>query len=257
MLPPLNNILFLDIETAPQYNCFDAMPEAWKDLWSTKAEVLGRHHDNATPESLYNRAGIYAEFGKIICISCGIIQGRGVSKRLTIKSFYHEEERELLIEFSQMLSKWTAEPGKHLCAHNGKEFDFPYLCRRMTILGLKLPTILQVAGKKPWELPFLDTMELWKFGDYKSYTSLHLLSNVLGIPTSKDDMDGSMVCDVYWGAQTQEDREQSLHRIATYCQKDVINAAQVYLRLQGEELVETENIEYKKHHGSYQLQLRG
>ena len=145
-----------------------------------------------------------------------------------------------------MPNKWTADCNKYLCAHNGKEFDFPYLCRRMTILGLKLPVILQIAGKKPWEVPFLDTMELWKFGDYKSYTSLHLLSNVLGIPSSKDDMDGSMVCDVYWGAQTVEDRERSLHRIATYCQKDVITAAQVYLKLHGEDLVESENIELKE-----------
>lgn len=251
---PLHSILFLDIETASQYHCFDAMPDQWKELWTTKAEVLSRHHDNASPETLYSRAGIYAEFGKIICISCGIIQGRGEAKRLTIKSFYHEDEKELLQAFCDMLCKWTADNNKFLCAHNGKEFDFPYLCRRMTILGVKIPACLQVAGKKPWEVPFLDTMEMWKFGDYKSYTSLHLLANVLGIPSSKDDMDGSMVGEVYWSAKTQEDRERALHRIATYCQKDVITAAQVYLRLQGEDLIEPENIELKKH-GSYQLQL--
>ena len=255
---PLQNILFLDIETAPQYPSFDALPEQWKELWSTKAEVIGRHQENATPDSLYNRAGIYAEFGKIICISCGFIHGRGATKRLVLKSFCQDDEKILLYEFSEMLNKWTAENNKFLCAHNGKEFDFPYLCRRMTILGLKIPAILQVAGKRPWEVPFLDTMELWKFGDYKSYTSLHLLSHVLGIPSSKDDMDGSMVCDVYWRGQSQEDKEQSLFRIATYCQKDVVNAAQVYLRLQGEELVQLENIELKpeqKKNGSYQLQL--
>ena len=261
---PLHNILFLDIETTPQYPCFDAMPDTWKELWKTKADVLSRHHDNATADELYNRAGIYAEFGKIICISCGYIIGKGEAKRLIIKSFYHEDEKILLYEFSNMLNKWTADGNKYLCAHNGKEFDFPYLCRRMTILGLRLPSILQIAGKKPWEVPFLDTMELWKFGDYKSYTSLHLLSNVLGIPSPKDDMDGSMVCEVYWSAQTQEDRERSLHRIATYCQKDVVTATQVYLRLQGEDLVERENIELKAEqkaeliiHGSYKLFIGG
>ena len=259
-MAPLHNILFLDIETAPQYPSFDALPDIWKELWTTKAEVIGRHHDNASPDALYNRAGIYAEFGKIICISCGFIQGRGEAKRLVLKSFCHDNEKILLYEFSEMLNKWTAENNKYLCAHNGKEFDFPYLCRRMTILGLRLPAILQVTGKKPWDLPFLDTMELWKFGDYKSYTSLHLLSNVFGIPSSKDDMDGSMVCEVYWGAQTTDEKEVSLNRIATYCQKDVITAAQVYLKLHGEELVEQENIETKqepKKHGSYQLQFGG
>jgi 3'-5' exonuclease len=256
---PFENILFLDIETAPQYQSFDAMPDTWKELWTTKAEALSRHHDNATPEALYNRAGIYAEFGKIICISCGYIRVIDDAKHLIISSYCHADEKLLLQEFSNALNKWSKVSNRQLCAHNGKEFDFPYLCRRMTILGLKLPSILQVAGKKPWEIPFLDTMELWKFGDYKSYTSLHLLSNVLGIPSSKDDMDGSMVCDVYWGASTHEDRERSLHRIATYCQKDVVNAAQVYLRLQGEDLVEPENIELKelKIHGPYKLFIGG
>ncbi|MGB8192882.1 MAG: 3'-5' exonuclease [Chitinophagaceae bacterium] len=254
-MAPLNSILFLDIETAPQYDSFESMPDAWKELWASKAESLTRYQADGTPESLYNRAGIYAEFGRIICISCGIIQGRGEEKRLVMKSFFCEEEKELLEQFCNMLCKWTAENNKYLCAHNGKEFDFPYLCRRMTILGMKLPTCLNIAGRRPWEVPFLDTMELWKFGDYKSYTSLNLLANVLGIPSPKDDMDGSMVGDIYWSAKTQEQKEKCLERIATYCQKDVVTVAQVYLRLQGEELVSQKNIEYKRY-GSHQLFVR-
>src|SRR5215213_11525692 len=160
----LQNILFLDIETAPQHASLNALPEPWRELWNTKAEGLRRHYVTETPESLYGRAAIYAEFGKIICISCGNIQGHGDEKKLVLKSFYCEDEKELLQQFCGMLSKWTADNSKTLCAHNGKEFDFPYLCRRMVILGMKLPACLQIAGKRPWDVPLLDTMELWKFG---------------------------------------------------------------------------------------------
>ncbi|HEY0679249.1 MAG TPA: 3'-5' exonuclease [Chitinophagaceae bacterium] len=252
---PLQNILFLDIETASQYDSFESLPESWKELWNAKAESLMRYHVGETPETLYGRAAIYAEFGKVICISCGIIQGSGADKKIILKSFYNEDEKELLQQFCGMLTKWTADNNKYLCAHNGREFDFPYLCRRMTIHGMKLPSCLQLSGKKPWELSLLDTMELWKFGDYKSYTSLNLLAHVLNIPSPKDDMDGSMVGKIYWSAKTPEEREQNLDRISTYCQKDVLTAAQVYLRLQGEELISSENVEIKKY-GSHQLYVR-
>ncbi len=233
-----NNILFLDIETVPQHPSFDLVPNDWKDLWTKKAEALLRNRELETVESIYSRAGIYAEFGKIICISCGVIMGSGDNKRIIIKSFYGEEEKVILQDFAEMLRKWAVDSNKFLCAHNGKEFDFPYCCRRMIINGIPIPSILNTAGKKPWEVTHIDTMELWKFGDFKSYTSLNLLAHTLGIPTPKDDIDGSMVGDVYW-------KEKNLERIATYCQKDVVTAAQVYLRIIGESLVKAENIEYK------------
>ncbi len=253
---PLSNILFIDIETASQHESFEALPDAWRELWNAKANGLMRHYADETPETLYSRAAIYAEFGKIICISCGYIKETEDDKKLVLTSFYCEDEKDLLEQFCGMLSKWTAGNNKTLCAHNGKEFDFPYLCRRMTILGMKHPSCLQIGGKKPWDVPLLDTMEMWKFGDFKSYTSLNLLAHVLGIPSPKDDMDGSMVGDIYWSAKTQEEREKCLERIATYCQKDVITVAQVYLRLQGEELLSSHNIEIKKY-GSHQLYVRG
>ena len=233
-----NNILFLDIETVPQHPSFDLVPNDWKDLWTKKAEALLRNRELETVESIYSRAGIYAEFGKIICISCGVIMGSGDNKRIIIKSFYGEEEKVILQDFAEMLRKWAVDSNKFLCAHNGKEFDFPYCCRRMIINGIPIPSILNTAGKKPWEVTHIDTMELWKFGDFKSYTSLNLLAHALGIPTPKDDIDGSMVGDVYW-------KEKNLERIATYCQKDVVTAAQVYLRIIGESLIKAENIEYK------------
>jgi len=233
-----NNILFLDIETVPQHPSFDLVPNDWKDLWTKKAEALLRNRELETVESIYSRAGIYAEFGKIICISCGVIMGSGDNKRIIIKSFYGEEEKVILQDFAEMLRKWAVDSNKFLCAHNGKEFDFPYCCRRMIINGIPIPSILNTAGKKPWEVTHIDTMELWKFGDFKSYTSLNLLAHTLGIPTPKDDIDGSMVGDVYW-------KEKNLERIATYCQKDVVTAAQVYLRIIGESLIKAENIEYK------------
>jgi 3'-5' exonuclease len=235
---PLNNILFLDIETVSQYASHEELPDAWKDLWSRKAEWLLRNKEDQTPETIYERAAIYAEFGKIICISCGIIIGGGASKRLLLKSFYGDDERTILSEFCDMLSKWSTDSPKFLCAHNGKEFDFPYLCRRMVINDVCIPSLLSISGKKPWEVAHLDTMELWKFGDYKSYTSLNLLAHVLGLSTPKDDMDGSMVGQVYWNGR-------DLNRIVEYCQKDVITLTQVYLRLMRETIVAEENIDIK------------
>jgi 3'-5' exonuclease len=233
-----HNILFLDIETVSQYPVFDQVPEGWKELWSRKAEALLRNREDETVESIYGRAGIYAEFGKIICISCGLLQGSGSQKKLVLKSFYGDNEKEVLKEFIEMLRKWAVDSNKFLCAHNGKEFDFPYLCRRMIINQLPIPAILNTAGKKPWEVSHIDTMELWKFGDFKNYTSLNLLAHSLGIPTPKDDIDGSMVGDVYW-------KEKDLQRIATYCQKDVVTVTQIYLRIMGEALVLPEMIEVK------------
>ena len=234
----LNNILFLDIETVSQHESYQTVPDQWQKLWQTKAENLLRYHADSNAEDLYNRAAIYAEFGKIICISCGVIQGYGKEKKLVIKSFCNEDEKELLKEFCDMLCKWAPENNKFLCAHNGKEFDFPYLCRRLVINFMKLPPCLQISGRKPWEIPHIDTMEMWKFGDYKNFTSLNLLAHSLGIPTPKDDIDGSKVGDVYW-------KEKNLQRIVSYCQKDVVTVAQVYLRLHGEELIKEENIDIK------------
>jgi 3'-5' exonuclease len=236
---PIHGILFLDIETVPQHPSFELVPNEWKDLWTKKAEALLRNREDETIESIYPRAGIYAEFGKIICISCGILQGAGDQKRITLKSFAGDNEKLLLHEFSEMLKKWSAgnEP-RFLCAHNGKEFDFPYLCRRFIINALAVPAILNTSGKKPWEIGHLDTMELWKFGDYKNYTSLNLLAHALGIQTPKDDIDGSMVWQVYW-------KERNLERIVTYCQKDVVTVAQIFLRMNGETLIRVENIEIK------------
>ena len=225
----LSNLLVLDIETVPQYSTHAEVPDNLKVLWDKKT-VYNRKEETA--EDFYKSAGIWAEFGKIICISVGIFTG-GKERGLRVKSFAGHDERELLISFIKMLK---GQPNTLvLCAHNGKEFDFPYLCRRMLINGLMLPAQLEIAGKKPWEINHLDTMELWKFGDYKSYTSLNLLTTIFNIPTPKDDIDGSMVGDVYW-------KDNQLERISTYCQKDVVATAQLLRRYRGEELIEEENI---------------
>lgn len=235
---PVPSILFLDIETVPQYASFNEVPETWKHLWERKAGALMRNREEETPESLYERAGIYAEFGKIVCISCGVVQGSAGQRKMIMKSFYGSDEKQLLQAFSEMLQKFTANEQRYLCAHNGKEFDFPYLCRRMLINEVAIPLLLNTAGKKPWEVNHLDTMELWKFGDFKSYTTLNLLAHALGVPTPKDDIDGSMVADVFY-------KEQQIERIVTYCQKDVITVAQIFLRMNGEPLISEQNIEYK------------
>jgi len=235
---PLHNILFLDIETVSQYRSFDDVPDEWKSLWRHKAESLLRDKQPATPEEIYSRSAIYAEFGKIICISCGIVSGPPTDRKLSLKSFSGDDERSLLTGFADLLRKWAPDHSKYLCAHNGKDFDFPYLCRRMIIHGVTIPAVLNISGKKPWEVQHIDTMDLWKFGEYKSFVSLNLLAHTLGIPTPKDDIDGSQVGEVYWS-------QRDLPRIVTYCQKDVITVAQVYLRMYGESLIREENIEFK------------
>ncbi|MCC7051054.1 MAG: 3'-5' exonuclease [Bacteroidia bacterium] len=233
-LSTIQNILFLDIETVPQTPDFAYLDDSWKKLWELKSNSL-RKADEDTPETLYQRAGIYAEFGKIICISCGFFRYEGGEIKFRVKSFYGDDEKILLQEFSELLNNYFNKPDSILCAHNGKEFDFPFLCRRLIINYLPIPEILNIAGKKPWEVKHLDTMELWKFGDYKSYTTLNLLAHTLNVPTPKDDIDGSMVRDVYY-------TENNLQRIAVYCQKDVITTAQIILRYSGLNILKEDQI---------------
>lgn len=226
MLPTKpEQILFLDIETVPQYPDYGSVPENWRSLWDKKAGLIRRREED-TPETLYERAGIYAEFGRIICVSVGYIT-QGEFPEVRIKSFAGSDEKTLLREFAGIFEK--SGRFSFLCAHNGKEFDFPYLCRRMLVNGVPIPGILNMAGKKPWEVTHFDTMELWKFGDYKSFVSLDLLSAIFGIPTPKDDIDGSEVCGVYY-------RDNDLQRIVTYCEKDVLTLMKVFYKLHGETL---------------------
>jgi DNA polymerase elongation subunit (family B) len=225
----LHNLLVIDIETVPQYAVFDDVPEHFQKLWDQKTQYQRKDETAAT---FYERAGIWAEFGKIICISVGIFTG---TKQigLRVKSYYSHNETEILEQFSALLANQPLS--LILCAHNGKEFDFPYICRRMLINGLKIPAQLEISGKKPWEINHLDTMELWKFGDYKSYTSLSLLTAIFNIPTPKDDIDGSVVANAYWV-------DKQLERIAAYCQKDVVATAQLLRRYRGEALIADELI---------------
>ena len=217
----IEEIMFLDIETVPQAPSMDKLDPALQVLWDKKSKLF--RSPDQKPEEAYERAGIYSEFGKIICISVGFIKEKNPFS-FRIKSFYGDDERALLTEFSGVLSKFSRSSKESLlCAHNGKEFDFPYIARRMIINNLVIPEILDNAGKKPWEVKLLDTMDLWKFGDYKNYTSLDLLATVLGIPSPKDETDGSMVGRIYY-----EDRDQA--RIVRYCEKDVLTVARILLR---------------------------
>lgn len=228
------SILFLDIETIPQHPSFDTCPEEVKKLWARKAANL-KHEPEESVEDLYKRAGIYAEFGQIICISTGFVHKVNDIETLRIKSFYGHDEQALLSEFGDLLRNRFSSTDSRLCAHNGKEFDFPFLARRMVINGVPLPGILDIAGKKPWEVNFLDTMEMWKFGDFKSYTPLNLLTHVLGVPSPKDDIDGSQVWSVYW-------IEKDLERIMRYCEKDVEALANVYRRMRGLKIIPREHV---------------
>jgi uncharacterized protein YprB with RNaseH-like and TPR domain len=228
----LENILFLDIETVPEQEHFKAVNDEKQVLWEQKSKY--QRKDEITAEEFYERAGIWAEFGKIICISVGYFTFKGDIRNFRVTTFYGDE-LQLLADFKNLLNTHFNQTRHLLCAHNGKEFDFPYIARRMIIHGIELPYKLNLFGKKPWEIPHLDTMELWKFGDYKHYTSLKLMAHVLGIPSPKEDMDGSMVREVYYV-------EKDLERIRTYCELDVVTTAQVFLRLRNEELLAASEI---------------
>lgn len=228
----LEHILFLDIETVPEHEHFDDLSQQMQDLYAAKTAY--RRKDEISPEDFYTSAGIWAEFGKIVCISVGFLVQNGSEYQLRLKSLYGKEY-DLLMEFKHLLNDHFNLPYHLLCAHNGKEFDFPYIARRMLIHGIALPDKLQLFGKKPWEIPHLDTLELWKFGDYKHYTSLKLLTAILGIPSPKDDIDGSQVRDVFYN-------EKDIDRIMTYCEKDVLAIVQVILRLRQEALLEAHQI---------------
>lgn len=228
----LDHILFLDIETVPENESFEELNDEKKELWDHKSKY--QRKDEFTAEEFYERAGIWAEFGKIICISVGYFNFKGDIRTFRTTSFYGDEVK-LLKEFKNLLLTHFSSTKHLLCGHNAKEFDFPYIARRMIIHGIELPYKLNLFGKKPWEIPHLDTMELWKFGDYKHFTSLKLLANILGIPSPKQDIDGSMVRQVFYD-------EKDLDRIVTYCELDVVTTAQVFLRLRNDELLNTDEI---------------
>lgn len=237
----IEKILFLDIETVPAVGHYQELPERLQEMWQSKVEktrlrMPDRYAKDDSIGDIYMKdAAIFAEFGKIVCISVGYIYQQEEKEHLRLKSFYNDDEAILLNEFAELLTHWD-KPDRTLCGHNIKEFDIPYIARRMLINGIKLPKILNIAGKKPWEVQFLDTLELWKFGDFKNYTSLNLLTAVFDIPTPKDDIDGSMVGQVYY-------ETGDLKRIAHYCEKDVIATTQVFLKINGRELIAEECIE--------------
>ena len=235
MLTKINfkSVLFLDIETVPEFEKFEELSKIKQELFGLKTQY--QRKEEFTPEDFYDRAGIWAEFGKIICISVGFFSEYGAQRTFRVKSFFGDDECQLLIEFKGLLDSHFNHDNHLLCAHNGKEFDFPYIARRMIINRIDLPSKLHLFGKKPWEIPHLDTMELWKFGDYKHYTSLKLMTHILGIPSPKDDIDGSQVGEVYY-------KEKNLDRIVQYCEKDTIAVVQLLLRLYNLDLLEENEI---------------
>lgn len=232
---PLNKILFLDIETVPEHENFEELSETRQELFEKKTRFQ-RNDEIETSEFYKDRAGVLSEFSKVVCISAGFITTSKEGDHLfRVKSFYGHDEKKILKDFKELLNSSFNSYDTYLCAHNGKEFDYPFIARRMIINRIKLPESLDIAGKKPWEVRHLDTMELWKFGDYKHYTSIKLLTEVLDIPSPKDDIDGSEVANVYY-------KEKDLERIAIYCEKDTFTVAQIYLRLKGMDIMPQESM---------------
>lgn len=222
----LKTVLVIDIETVSEYPNYQDLTEDWKTLWDKKAVSFKIEPDKFDENEVYKRAGIYSEFGKVVSIAIGLFVKKNEEWYFKVKAYSNTNEKELLTEFSDMLDKYFYSDMYRFCAHNGKDFDLPYLCRRMIINQVKLPNILDISGLKPWELKHLDTMDLWKFGDFKYAISLNLLAQSLGIPSPKDDIDGSMVGEVFW-------KENDLNRIDTYCKKDVVTTAKILMKLKG------------------------
>lgn len=225
----LKQILFIDIETAPATASYDELSEGMKTQWKRKALFLkSKTEGNTDPALLYGeKAAIFAEFARVVCICIGGLTEKNEQWKLVLKPLFGRDEKVLLNDFCTALAKFTKQhPQMNFCGHNIREFDIPFLCRRMMINDIPLPECMQLHGKKPWDIHHLDTLELWRFGDYKNFTSLALLAEVLGIPSPKEDIDGSMVGEVYWV-------EQNLDRIAQYCLRDVLTTAKIFLRLKG------------------------
>jgi DNA polymerase elongation subunit (family B) len=224
MIPELRDILFLDIETVASTNDYGSLDERLKTQWARKAIFFKRERDQTDEEIYYERAGIYAEFGKIICIAVAkFIETESGELALKTKAYYGDNEATLLGDFKNMVEKMDPTSLK-LCAHNGREFDYPYLCRRLLVNCIPLPATLNIMGKKSWEVLHLDTLDMWKFGDYKHYTSLDLLAAIFNIASSKDGIDGSQVNAVYY-------QEKNLTKIKDYCVRDVVVLAQLFLKL--------------------------
>ena len=234
MSPEIKDIIFLDIETVGITHDYNSLDERLKSMWARKASHL-RRKDETDEELFSTKAGIYAEFGKVVCIVVGkFVETESGELTLKTKAYSGHDEAELLTEFKNMADRLDPLSAK-FCAHNGKEFDYPYLCRRMLINGIGLPAVLNIAGRKSWEVQHLDTLEMWKFGDFKHYTSLELLATIFNIPSSKDGIDGSMVNSVYYN-------ENDLERITKYCVADVVVLSQLFLRLKGLPLMDPKNI---------------
>jgi len=219
----LENMLLIDIETVSEHPTFNELNADWKKLWEEK--VQRQLPENVTAEEFYpQRAAVMAEFSKVVCISVGYFKREGKAIHLRVKSFYGDDEKVLLKDFIGALQKTETNNNKwSFTGHNIKEFDIPFICRRLLINGLSIPPFLDFQNMKPWETNMIDTFQYWRFGDYKHFTSLKLLAAALNVPSPKDDIDGSMVGDVYW-------KEKDLERIVTYCQKDVITTANIVLR---------------------------
>ena len=239
----LKKCLFIDIETVPQEINFDALDDDMKSLWEIKCQQFMRGDSpTLSPNEYYiSKAGIFAEFGKVVCISMGFLYyENGIPTKIRIKSLSNQDEKEILTKFSKLLEEHYSDiETSKLCGHNIKEFDIPYLCRRMVVHGVSFPELLDISGKKPWQTThILDTMDLWRFGDYKHYTSLKLLSKIFGIPSPKDDIDGSQVGHTYWV-------DQDIERIVRYCEKDVITVIRIMLKYSaGQPMIEDSFIDF-------------
>jgi len=224
---PIESIIFLDIETVSLFPNLLLADDATKKEWARKIMKTNPTITPALLDDTYKeQAALHPEFSFITCISVGMVKGGKVYIK-NIFGFDHDEERtlEIFCETMQKIIEKMERLQPKLCAHFGKGFDYPFISKRMLVHGMTIPNILDSYGKKPWEITNLDTHEIWKMGGFNS-ASLSAIAHAFGIPSPKDDIDGSQVGHVYWV-------DSKIDRIATYCAKDVFALINIFRCMQG------------------------
>lgn len=229
-------IVFFDLETASEYESLDQLAlnkPKMAELWSKRCEYLrSRFEENKdmTDEQLYEaKAALTPEFARIVCATFGRVTFIGEDPNVIIKSYCSEHEDEVLDGIQKVFDKFAS---LKFSGHNIKRFDIPMMCKRLLIHGRSLPKGLQIQNLKPWEMPFIDTSEVWSFGAWQEgFVSLELLVTAIGLETPKGDIKGEDVSRVFW-------QDGDTHRIAEYCQRDVFAGIQALLKLSGLPVVE-------------------
>ncbi len=227
----MRDVLYLELATAGRYRTLEEAPPGYQRLW-------GEWNAWREEQPDFGRAALYAEFGQVVGMSLGYHLEDGPQEEFRISSWVGDEAA-ILGEFLRVVKSLTKSKRRlRICSHNGKSFDFPYLSKRLVARELELPEVMNIVGMKPWELPHLDTLELWRHGGgRRSYVGLELLAMTLGIELPYAWMDGSDIHTLFWSQEREE-----WERIGRQGALEVYLTAQVLRRLQHQAPLERESV---------------